>query len=417
MFLEKQNMSELGPTFPIEPTTPTPPISNEEHEDIYEDNIALIVGTKNFEEAKKSWQTDLKNPEHHNDQEYCYLITGIMSGGASAQKQLLFSESGIYDPELHIDLLEEPSRIAEKQVISASIIDHEHRGTFGSCGIVLSAPYENAVAAYCEDAGTHSDWDKLAKPKTIVPTIPEVLDATYPTDYNEIVLRGSSPDGQVSISGFWAKVTKDGDPINEEGFEKTRELAFDMKLPFIQIKQESVQWNESTPEFHRNAKGKIDVIAFHRNGIRYCFNLYEHDPDFIIVDTRAMSRKMTREEFDFSYKLLDDEVSNTDKSYCSVPFESIPELYREKPLPTVNRESKTGELESITIDRGWTRYLLYFSGKPSLVIDASEGVDSKFMNAENFKYMKNELLRDLKGDDLEAFLKKLPSFERSLVKR
>lgn len=380
-------------------------------------DFRLIVGTENIEEAKASWQSDFTDPKDHHDDRFCYLVTGIMTGADSTLKQLLYLKSDLYEPERSIDLFEEPLEILKKELISSTIVDQDHRGTFGSCGLILVTPYENVIAAYSEDAGSHFDWEKLKKPNTIVPTIPEIMEATYQTDHNEIVLKGTSSSGSVLVKGFWAKVTENGQVVNEEGFKRMQAHALDLGLPFVEIQQESMEWNDIKPELYRDSEGKINFIAVNRKGLRYCFSLNAKNPQFYIVDDRVKSRAMTREEFDYAFDVLSQELPESDKINSSISFESIPSFFRDNPLPEIMYDRETDEIRSIAIDRGWVRYLVYGtnSNEQPLVIDSSENSIMRRMTAEDFEYMKTELLKDLGGKDLGAFLKIIPYMEEKFT--
>lgn len=384
-------------------------------EDIEEESLVnkdrgLIVGRKTEAEDRMSWESDFTNPENHDDQQYCYLIHGTQIGGAAAQKSLLFLQSGDYDSESHVDLFEEPQRIAEKKMISASIINQTCRGTWGGCGFILNAPYENAIAAYREDAGTQFDWEKMTKSATPVPTVPEILEATYPTAYNEIVLAGSTQAGNVSIRGIWAKVDKGGIPIDEDGFYQARGVATRLGIPFVQIPQESIEWEDRGPELSRDLGNKVDFIAFQRNGLRYCFTLRDKKSEFIILDENTISKNMSRAEFEYAYGILQQELTEAEKTEIANILESLPVIFRENPLPEVTYGYQTKEPQYCILDRGRIRYILGFSSDRSEVIDSS--IDRmRTMTREDFEYVKGELMRELEDKDLEALKRILPEIE------
>lgn len=104
-----------------------------------------------------SWNTGFTDPAAHDETRFKYLVHGLQ-GKAGEIVQILHAidrmKRGEGDLLQMIDLLEQPYRIGNKKIISASVIDQDHRITFGNGGLILKTPFENILDAAPQDIGT-----------------------------------------------------------------------------------------------------------------------------------------------------------------------------------------------------------------------------------------------------------------------
>ena len=202
------------------------------------------------EQARVSWQTDLTDPGKHNPQDFRYVVHGLQDpGGRALQFHHLTGRPEAFDRTQAIDLLRQPERIADKKVISASVVDAQHRATWGAVGYILDVPFENVVAAFRRDAGTpFIAPERALSERTGAPAIREILKETHPHSHNEVVLRGSTEEGRVSVAGVWAKVFDDGEPLNEQMYQEIRSKASLVGFPFIELIEQVEPYQDSSPE-------------------------------------------------------------------------------------------------------------------------------------------------------------------------
>lgn len=197
--------------------------------------------TATEEEIKKSWETAFTNPKKHNHRKFCYLVHSLAGGHARAIQQVAVLEHHIEQgttPPPIIDLTEEPLRIAEKKIISASVIDQDHRRTFAEVGLIIKAPFENILAMARLDLGTDfmSDPEKVLaelKVRKKLATVNELLEQT--DMYNEVVLTGSTDAGNIEVVGFFNKMNKGGYPLNADMLYKLVDLSIKTGLPRVSI--------------------------------------------------------------------------------------------------------------------------------------------------------------------------------------
>ncbi len=196
-----------------------------------------IYSSKPESEIKESWKNDFTNPNNHNNDKYCYIVHGLIGPEARIKQKIFLSDIKTSDNSQDIDLLQYPEKVSERKILSASIIDQNHKTTWGSAGLILDVSYENVIAAYREDVSTpFFDIEHVKKEK--VPTIDDVLKLTDPDLHNEIVLNGSVEDKKINVSGFWAKIDKEGQPVNKFLYRRIRRLAENKGLPLIKINEE-----------------------------------------------------------------------------------------------------------------------------------------------------------------------------------
>lgn len=207
----------------------------------YFDSVHDVDTTATEEEIRRSWETSFTDPRKYNRRKFCYLVHSLAGPHARAIQMVTTLEHHIEQgttPPQKIDLLEDPQRIAEKKVISASVIDQDHRRTFADVGLILKAPFENLLKVARLDLGTDfmDDPEKVLaelRTKRKLATVSELLQQT--DMYNEVVLTGITDVGKVEVVGFWDKINKQGYPLNANMTYKMVDLSIKTGLPRISI--------------------------------------------------------------------------------------------------------------------------------------------------------------------------------------
>ncbi len=192
----------------------------------------------------------LTDPRSHSDSNFKYQIHAVASNTyvRHALQQIFILEQMKRDPTLkyeRIDLLTTPDKIAEKTIISTSLIDAEHRETWVGAGYILRVPTANILKTSSSDIGTQfhegvktrarlyseRDTQGIADPNRI-------LQYTSPCAYNEVVVTGTGRNGEkVEIAGVFVKVFPNGELVDEDLTRRIQPLAWCRNLPIVRIQE------------------------------------------------------------------------------------------------------------------------------------------------------------------------------------
>lgn len=200
--------------------------------------VRRVESTATPEQRYFSWLNSFTDPKNHDAGQFTYFVHGLGSPIMRTLQSIASIELGL-DPKIaNIDLEREPLRIAEKPIISSSVIDPRHRATWGDAGLILRVPPENILNIFSQDAGTrYFDAAKVLEQKSaqLACTVEELLEQTQPTSYNEVIIQGSTEAGNVEIIGFFIKKFSDNSLVEEELAKKIVGLAYIHNLPRVEI--------------------------------------------------------------------------------------------------------------------------------------------------------------------------------------
>lgn len=290
-----------------------------------------------------SWRNGFTDPLSHRDDHFRYVVYGFQGRAADVvQKMALIHEvkngqAGV-DIE-HIDLLEQPRRISERTLISGSVIDQDHRQTFGETGLILSAPRENILDAFSEDAGTNYSHpeNEISASSGLMCTVDDLMkDSKLYGKYNEVRIKGKTEAGQIKVTGVWIKVYEHGEPIDRQSAGQLMNFAKQDGLPVIKIQEKTIfPQEDQAPEVHvdpvTDAKGNASVMPYafsvNRGGLRYWMNFGRGE--FFIVNDKRQFNPMTPEQFAYAESLLESELDAEVKEQLKDVFEGLPDRYQQ----------------------------------------------------------------------------------------
>ncbi|MEK7137775.1 MAG: hypothetical protein AAB853_05850, partial [Patescibacteria group bacterium] len=232
-------------------------------------------------DIERSWAEGFSNPEEHKDDQFRYLIHGVMNPAIRATQNVGFLQIARSEIErgndVHlkiIDLLQQPQRIADKPIISSSLIDQEHRETWAPVGFILKAPPQNIIDASPEDMGTNfvNPASVRERARHAVRTkVDDLLMQTSPYQYNEVVVEGKTEAGKVEIVGVYEKVFEDGEPVDEAMSKEIRRVARQHGYPVTQIIEKGHQYPDHPPKIDPLHGREGTHLTIRRNGVGYRF--------------------------------------------------------------------------------------------------------------------------------------------------
>lgn len=266
------------------------------------------------------------DPRHHNPCNFRYLVHAVHLPDSLVRcTQRLFivqeyRQGRVQSNSRPIDLLENPYDIAEKPVISASLINQDRTGTWGPGGFILEVLPEHVQRTSPRDTGTDFiGLSSLRSDSSQPPLLPQeiltpegLLERTDPYTYNEVVLSGRTKAGTpVRIVGIFIVKLPNGEVLDEVLAQKLRELAYRHKWPIVFITKKIFDYSD-----HRSL-ADVDVFdwlfAINIDGKRYLFNVRERI--FQVFECGGEKQHyMSEEEKDFALKKLKQLLENADKT-------------------------------------------------------------------------------------------------------
>ncbi len=226
------------------------------------------------------WESSMTDPKTHGET-FRYLVHAVHNDNSVTrimQKALLCQEFH-RDQRIennNINLLQNPEQIAQKPLISASLIDENRTATWAPGGYILQVPLDNILQTASQDIGTffwngqdtvqklYADRDLLgiADPDRVL----RKTDVFSAMSYNEVVLTGTSRTGkEVKVQGVFAKVLPNGEYVNVGLSSTLSRVAAFSDLPFVRIQEPFSPYQEEGLNL------KEDFFAVTVQGVRYLF--------------------------------------------------------------------------------------------------------------------------------------------------
>lgn len=176
-------------------------------------------------------------------------------------------KNGTYDPKRGANLLDEPERLKEKSIVSASIIAAEQLPTFGRLLFILGFDPRDILVTSPGDAYVNGkEKEILANPPGPTLTPKQLLAMTSPGDYNEVALRGE----HLKIQAVAVKhmVLPDGRIDTPADADRLQTIAKHRGLPILELQEQSVL-EEQPVQVGVDKEGVIKGVSLQHNGIGY----------------------------------------------------------------------------------------------------------------------------------------------------
>lgn len=218
----------------------------------------------------KSYLTEITPLDRFDKSRFTLMIHAynpVMARGFVEQ----LKEAGTYDPKRDINLLEEPERLVEKGLVSASVITENQLPTFGRLIFILGFDPRDILATSPEDGYfIYKEKENLQSPPGPTMTATELVANTKPGEYNEVVLRSEN----LEILGVAVKhmVRPDGVIDSPADADRLRALAKERGLPVLELHEPCIL--EDKVEVSTADNGRIESVLLQHNGIGYSLNHY-----------------------------------------------------------------------------------------------------------------------------------------------
>jgi hypothetical protein len=176
-------------------------------------------------------------------------------------------KNGTYDPKRGVNPLDEPERLREKAIVSASIISAEQLPTFGRLLFILGFDPRDILVTSPADAYVNGkEKEILANPPGPTLTPKQLLAMTSAGDYNEVALRGEHLKIQaVAVKNM---VLPDGRIDTPADADRLRAIAKDRGLPILELQEQTVL-EERPVQLGIDKEGVVTGATLTHNGIGY----------------------------------------------------------------------------------------------------------------------------------------------------
>lgn len=183
---------------------------------------------------------DMTDPRKHNPKNFRYIVYTVTDPERQKDRSQRYQEAGLDINEIP-NPLTDPNGFIERDFISCSLIDHDHRATMGFAGVILKVPRRNIIEASPHDIGFTDDRYMLFYPPENIPSAEDILRQTDTTDgkYNEVIVKGEIDDEfKINISGVFIVTDSTlGLPIDVKLSEKLKDFALKRQIPIINIEK------------------------------------------------------------------------------------------------------------------------------------------------------------------------------------
>ena len=196
---------------------------------------------------REKWRNFCTNPNEHGPEDFSYIVHAVYANRET--KKITVGKEEID----FINVAKEPKRIHEIPVLACSLIgnkkDYGHTGTVHNVSnvcLILEVPPENILRSGPQDiASSRSLEDEqkrvdagygIGDPETL-------LRESSPQrgwGYNEVVIRGSSPSGQVRVIGIYLNNQTHDTSTSEEERSLAKEIAARLNIPIIAAQQKEI---------------------------------------------------------------------------------------------------------------------------------------------------------------------------------
>lgn len=226
----------------------------------------------------------LSDPNNYDRNNYMFLVHAIDLPNSSEKNyqlmRVLNEFGGEFSSSQMINLNLNPERIAEKKLISCSLVakkgKFEALETYKSFGLIVKCPIENIVFAGSQDLGIlYSQFDNVMKKyqNVILPSVECLLN---PEEYDEILINGTTVYGKVEIVGVFINLrnaSMEDERFAKLVYEAAGKLSSYLGVPLTYFPKRKYTIEDKPVEIiYDSWPGELPFlqeISFNKNGRKY----------------------------------------------------------------------------------------------------------------------------------------------------
>ncbi|MCL4353690.1 hypothetical protein M1615_04510 [Patescibacteria group bacterium] len=298
----------------------------------------------------------ITDPREHQDNRFRYLVYAFNPSAAIDQRivSVAVAQAGLETRQKDslVDLLKNPEGIAQRDSLSLSLIDENHRATWGSFGLIVEVPKPNVILVSASDIGSiHASIDLLKQQAQQHPPISgnQLLANSSPDNYNEVVTLGKSEYGKIKVIGFFAKVDEEG-YLDQSQVWRLKQHAERLNLPFVKIKAENPFEEEEI-----DVKPQKEGIYVNHLGKRYILRS-GYKREFVVMNSRREEHFMSPTEADDIFRFLESRIATGE---TAMELAVLYDLRKEYELIDKARKTPTFEYDTNHNVKGFHFYTGY----------------------------------------------------------
>lgn len=349
---------------------------------------------------------NVTDPRFHDPGKFRYLVHAFDKYNEAGIGLML---TGTEHSEAQaVDLLLEPSRVAERVSLSMSLIDEAHTSVWGfTGGLIIRAPASNIQLASPTDASVVN-----ADPYSIKVRAGEVgelrdpdaiLRETQPGKHNEIVALGEDASGnKLQVDGIFYIVDEDGDVPDMQACNRLRSLATENNLPLVEI-----PYGEYVQEgIFEISQGKSKGKVAHYQGKEYVLDHSWKTPFEVSTGVKTYFAAPEEAEGMISHFI---EVGIITPTEAQELRETYNNTYRQKMKPSIGNE---GEISYITFRNGVGKNFIEYnfrSGKLFKTVHRGSVVQQSPITVDEINQALESDRNNISEDEYTLIKTKLPS--------
>lgn len=228
--------------------------------------------------------------------------------------ELLNNYGGNYSSSQKINLALTPEKIAEKELISCSLVakseNAETLETYKPFGFIIKCPIENIIFAGNSDSGnsdlgvlyTHPDEvKKKFEDKIILPLENCLFNSS---SWNEILVDGATIYGKAEIDGIFVNLghfSMNDDDYAKRVIEEAKKLGHNLGVPLVYFPRRKYIIEDKPIEIiydsYPGEEPFLKEISFNKNGKKFRLYVGHSNTPVLQSSTNEMMKPMIREDF------------------------------------------------------------------------------------------------------------------------
>jgi len=246
------------------------------------------------------WSNYATDPYDHNENDFQYLVHSVLHPIVRWEQQLNIRMSWLDSSFDNVNLIKNPEDIWEKLIVSASLINSEHTGTWANTWYIINFEEDGLISADRNDMWVHgSSIEEIKKKYNKILPPSDITASKSHTIYNEVVLEGS----KTNIKGVFSKCYEDGQPLDPKMHEEMKKNADKLSIPFIIISVKKPILNDHGLELDLDSEWGLRSFSIVKDSKKY---QYSGESGWYIYDFQGKVSEMKEMDIDYLISLIDE---------------------------------------------------------------------------------------------------------------